>query len=216
MSMFRIYQISVLMAIFCYSCKQNTISSEQDYYKWIGDKSNHLTLSKTIAGVKITVKFLPPEYLAYNELKNRISTKIIRDSLTKVYKRSRTFLVSFSLDDKTNKEAPDIMYRDISSLEDYNQRFEDLTFNIGNYLQLKTANNIYVPVLHTFENTYGITPNRSIYLVFSSNGTSQDDLLLSSKIELVFNDLIFSTGISYFSFDKSEIDNTPHINFWKR
>ncbi|HEY4787659.1 MAG TPA: hypothetical protein VIH57_16495 [Bacteroidales bacterium] len=208
---------SIIIGFLLVACERNSINTEQDYFRWLSDKSNHLSISKTVSDVKMTVKYLPPEYLTFNELKNRPYDKTLKDSLLMVYQQNRTFLLSFSSDkDNATGNSPDVMYHDISNLEEYNQRFEDLTFNIGNYIKLKTDSNIYIPILHVFENTYGISPYRSIYLVFGKKGLKHDDLLSSNKYELVFNDLIFSTGISYFSFDKKRIDNIPHINFWKR
>jgi len=199
------------------ACRPDKINSEKEYYQWLNDKNNQLFVAKSIKGIKLSVKYLPPEYLTYNELKENPSRQYTIDSLLTIYQKNRTFLLTFAPEDnKAQEPQPDVMYDNITNNEEYLKRFQDLTFNMGQYIQLKTDSNTYTPVLHTFENTYGLSPYRSIYLVFGEKGIKNDDLLSSNKLELVFDDLIFSTGISYFSFKKNKIDHIPHINFWKR
>jgi hypothetical protein len=213
-SAFSAFLLTLLLFV---SCRPDKINSEKEYYQWLNDPKNQLCVTKTIKGLNLSVKYLPPEYLTYNELKEHPAEQSTIDSLRGLYQKNRTFLLTFSpKENKAQEPQSDIMYDDITSNEEYMKRFQDLTFDIGQYIQLKTELNTYVPVLHTFENTFGLSPYKSIYLVFGEKGIKNDDLLSSGKLQLVFNDLIFSTGISYFNFKKNQTDHIPHINFWKR
>lgn len=198
------------------SCVNRQINSEKDYYQWINEESHHLFVTKSINGVKLTVKYLSPEYLAYKEYNGTGAGSKAKDSLLLLYNRNRTFLLSFNADGKSEGQSGDIMYKDITNTEEFNNRLLELTFNIGQFIRLKTDSNIYLPVLFTFENSYGISPGRSIYLVFAPDGKETDDLLSSARVDIVFDDQVFMTGISHFSFKKDDLDNIPHINFWEK
>lgn len=205
------------LLLLAYACNTGSISAEKDYYKWINDGDHRLFAVKTINGVNLVVKYLPPEYLAYKEYRGGGVAREKLDSLIAQYNHNRTFLLTLSLEDQNNSlPNGDIMYSNIISPEEYDNRLLELSFNIKQYIKLETESNSYVPVLHTFENTYGLSPNRGIYLVFAPGGKEQEDLLTSKELEFVFEDQLFMTGISCFVFKKNDLDNIPHINFWEK
>lgn len=200
----------IFIATLFTACRQTSLNSEKEYFRWI---SENLQVSKSVNDLELSARFLPPEYLAYKDLKGTSYTASQKDSLIRLYSNGVSILLSINPIVSDGAEAPDLMYYGINSKEEYDQRLNDLNFNLSSYIQLKTEKNTYSPVLHVFENTYGISSGRSIYLVFSPKVTN-DDLTTSPTVELVFNDLIFTTGVTYFSFKREVINRIPSIGFW--
>lgn len=194
------------------ACNQS-FKSEQEFYKWLNDHDNGLITTRTTGSIKISVKYLAPEFLAYRELKQTNNyTRELKDSIVNVYKNSLTFLLAIGPDE--SKEDFDIMTTGVENIVEFNERVKKLNFEIGQFITLKTENGEYKPVLSTLENVYGLTNKRNIYIVFAPNEESKK-LLCAQKLDLVFEDDIFLTGINHFKFDKKKLDNIPHINFWK-
>lgn len=194
------------------SCGKQKITNRKDFFRWINDEENHLVVVKKVSPVVLSVKYLPPEYLSIKEMGGKFDKRLY-DSLMVKYSQSRTFLLTIGLQPSEGKQpVGDIMYFNISDQEQFNRRLENLTFNFCQYIKLNTAKNTYSPVLHVFENTYGISPDRTIYLVFGRK-SGVDDLLTSDRYDLIFDDQIFLTGISYFAFSRNVIDKIPEICF---
>lgn len=201
----------VVLVLFV-SCGRQKITNEKDFFRWMNSEENHLMVVKKVKPVVLTVKYLPPVFLSIKELGVN-SIKAVRDSLTAKYSQSRTFILTIGLEQlDTGKPSGDIMYFNVADEAQYNKRLQDLTFNFCSYIELKTDKNTYTPVLHVFENTYGISNSRTIYMVFGKK-VSNDDLLTSDSYDLIFNDLLFQTGISHFKFSRVEIDEIPEISF---
>lgn len=198
-----------------YSCSR--INSEHAYYRWLNAEKHHLFVTKTINGVSLSVKFLPPEYLAYKELNGRHPSKNVIDSTVNIYHHCITFLLTMKMENRDPEtKTGDLMYKDITSPEQYDDRLQDLSFKMSEYVKLETELNTYTPVLHTFENTYGISAARSIYLVFALKDNNNDDLFTSENLDIVFDDHVFMTGISHFRFRRKDLDNIPQLNFWEK
>lgn len=187
------------------ACKTK-ISSEKEYFKWINNPDNHCSVTKIVGDLSLNVKYLHPEYLVAKEFQKGMN----KDSLLKLYKQSRTFIFTLKIEGKD--ESKDILYYKSNSPQAYTKRLDDLYFNIVNYISLKTDKKEYQPVLYTFENNYGLAPGRAIYLVFAENENKSNELLLSKSFDLIFNDVLFNTGINHFHFEKSALDDLLLFN----
>src|SRR5258705_9477775 len=85
-------------------CKKQ-FTSESEFFKWWNSKSNGLVKEKTVNDFKITVKYVPLEYLLYREQKG--------SNIDYKYKHSRTFLLTIEPIDK--KKDTDLLFQDIGS-----------------------------------------------------------------------------------------------------
>lgn len=196
--------IFLLIAMSCSS----SINNEKELLKWLGD-SDHGFVKKTKAnGFLLSMKYLPAEYLALNEMKkdNKTDMNDFQGYVDK-FKNSKTFLLTISHDEET----VNISNYNVANLSEYGQRVRDLSFNIKEVLVLKTSlGKKYNPVLTTMENAYEIANKKSIYMVFSDD---QKEILNSEQLDIVFQDTFLDTGISHFVFESKKINNLPNLNF---
>ncbi|WP_132065886.1 MULTISPECIES: hypothetical protein [Aquimarina] len=196
--------VFLLIAMGCSS----SINSEKELLKWLGDP-DHGFIKKTKAnGFLLSMKYLPAEYLALNEMKkdNKTDMKDFQGYVDK-FKNSKTFLLTISHDEET----VNVSNYNVANLSEYGQRIRDLSFNIKEVLVLKTnSGKKYNPVLTTMENAYEIANKKSIYMVFSDD---QKEILNSEQLDIVFQDTFLDTGISHFVFENEKINNLPNLNF---
>ena len=80
----------------------------------------------------------------------------------------------------------------VGSKEEYDQRMQQLNFELKELVYLEEEKRRVHPVLYTMENTYGMHNWRDFLFVFPK----KED---ASSIKLVFNDEIYNTGINKFN-----------------
>jgi hypothetical protein len=188
------------------------MNNPKDYFKWINNEDNGLVKSKYVNDVKISVKYLPPAYLAYEELSgNPYASKKVKDSLINYYSKSKAFLLTIGTDERKVK-GMDIMYKDISDYNEYRTRSEFMNFEMDELISLNTHSSSFKPVLNTMENTYSTTNSRSIFLVFNGEELAKE-FDHSESVDLVFNDDIFQTGVNHFVFEKKSLESIPNFIF---
>lgn len=189
------------------SCGKETYTPGE-YLKFVNDPSSGYVRERKVDDKTIRVKYLSPEYLVLQELKDTpTAAPQVKDSLTRLYSGSRTFFLTIGMEEQGGK---DIMMGNVSSYDEYVELSREMNFNLENYLRLKTETREYVPAIVSLENTYGLQKHRGVYIVFTAE-SSGADLLSSEELDLVFNDEIFNTGINHFSFSKKEIDRKISI-----
>ncbi|PCJ89985.1 MAG: hypothetical protein COA57_00085 [Flavobacteriales bacterium] len=208
--------IKILAAIWLITllaCNEK-LSSEKEMYQWFNEPENGLMKTKAVNGIKLTVKYLPVEYLAYKELNGMDGyDKTVRDSIMDTYDSSYTFLLTIGPDEESGEDF-DIQRLDITNYSEYKDRVMSMNFHIGDCLILRTEHGEFKPVLSAMENVYGLSKHRNIYIVFSPSH-EKSELLDVQTFDLIFNDELFETGINHFVFQKTDFEAVPKINFWK-
>lgn len=198
-------------------CQENmqTIDKADDFYRWLNNPANGLLKTRYIAGIRLTVKHLPAQYLAYRELKDEEAvTASYKDSVLALYKNNLTFLLTIAPDERKLPDV-DIMSLGIRDYNEFKARAARMNFGMKEYVSLKIAARKYQPVLSTLENVYGLSKHRNIYIVFNP-GEDPEGFKNAEKLDFVFNDEIFNTGISHFIFHKTNIDGIPHFKFFTK
>ena len=206
------YFIVVIAVVFCCSCGKK-ISSVNEFNSFINDAKNGLKISKSVNGVTLSVIYTPPEYLTLKEMEsNNYKGKEKYDSLLANNKASASFLMIFGPDEsKENKD--DIMYKGLKNFKEYVERAMTLNFDLEQLVTLNTGSNNYLPVLSSLENTYGLSKDRKVNIVFSSI-KGQKKLSEETKYDFVYEDETYDIGTLHFEFDKKEIEkNLPEIIF---
>src|SRR4026207_1812455 len=107
------------------SCKKQ-FTSESEFFKWWNSKSNGLIREKIVNEFKITVRYVPMEYLLFRE-RDAWSGSGIHNK----YKYSRTFLLTIEPIDK--KKDTDLLLQDIGSYSEYKDRIIQLNFHPKEY-----------------------------------------------------------------------------------
>ena len=199
----------LLLLILMSSCSKKEIKDIPSFGEWINQTENGLIRIKKINNLKLSVKYLPPEYLALREVSEvHNSTRIMYDSLLKLYKKNSTFILNISPEGANGNK--DVMYAGVNNYKEYKQRVFDLNFDFSSYVFININDKLYPAKLSNLENTYSISNDRNFYLVFS------DSILnTGNDIDFVFDDEIFNTGISHFEFQAKDLKKIPEVNFYK-
>jgi hypothetical protein len=159
----------------------------------------------------VTVKYLPPEYLSWQQVVDEEIDISKWDSLMAAHKRTRVFLMEVAPGEKIKG---DILYKDLTSVEGFKARTMKMNFDMASYVEIEANKEHYKPVLATLENTYSATESRNIYMVFTDD-TPDKKLLNGDELDLTFNDEIFDTGVNHFQYKKKDLDNIPELAFLK-
>lgn len=190
-----------------------------DFTQWMGDPQNGISKGKYVNGLHISLKYLPPDYLVYSDLKKNlhtdkqfVPTTVGVDSLRRLYALSLTFLLSIGPDERGGAGA-DVMLRDITSYPDFVNRAMTLNFEMEKFISLRLGSDIYPPILTNLENTYGLSAARNIVLVFPR--PTQHSTAKREDYEIVWNDMLYTTGIHHFLFSSRDIESIPTLSFEK-
>ena len=196
----RNYILILLLSIIALACDSDP-KDLKSFYKRINDPGNGLVKSRDVEGIKISVKYLPAEFLALKE-SSEGGMKGSYDSLYTLYKRNHTFLLSVSYTDE--KDINDPMYKDLRDYPEYKARAQAMNFDMNEYVSIKTSSNEYRPVLTSMENTYSLKGQRNVYLVFADESL-KNELQTDNELDFVFDDVFFQTGVNHFVFEQNDL-----------
>ena len=182
--------------------------SLSEYNSFIRTPENGLIKQRSTTGLALEMRYLPVDYLVAQDLESEPRGKV--DSLRALYKNSYTFLLTIAPNGEV-KGNQDVMYQDIQTIEEYKARAMEMNFSMANYITLRTNKGEVKPVLATLENTYSLTKDRKIYLVFSD----KDEQIWenSKEMDITFQDKLFHSGIHHFVFQTADIKTVPQLTF---
>lgn len=83
-----------------------------------------------------------------------------------------------------------------------------LNFSWDEQASLRCGKNEYKPVLSTLENTYGLTKDRNVILVFAPTERGDTEFWTAPELDLVLYTPHLGNGIQHFKFDRTSIVNT--------
>lgn len=213
----RLIYIIFSLVLFTAGCSERReVPYGKEYVEWINDPANGLVQIKYINDVKVSLQYIPADFLAYQELQrdpNKYS-KHIKDSLINYYSRNRSFILTIGPDDRkrnTSEPGNDIMLRDIEDMEDFKDRSMTMNFDMGEYVTLLTGDEKLKPVITNMENVYGLSAERKIHFVFASQNAKRSNT--DSGFDFEFNDEIFNTGINHFVVSSDQLNKIPKLIF---
>lgn len=205
-----------VLSIVLFSCSKRQVNSVAEYSGWINNPDNGLIVTRKINGLKISVKYLPVEYLEYKEMEG--DNGMIKNqlgSLKKEYENSMTFLMTIGPDEnKGNKN--DIMFDKIANYKEYSERLLSLNFEIDKNITLKSGDVELKPVLSALENTYGLSKSRNIVFAFAITKNEKQEIEKSKDVDFMYSDELFQLGLMHFNFSKNNLENLPLISQWKK
>lgn len=190
----------------CSSCEPARLSYD-DFEGYIQNPKNGLVVTHQTNSVIISAIYIPSVYKAYEEYKNmnlNVDNQVLLDSLCRNFAKSKFFLIKISSVD----EDVDVMHSNISSTQEVQERYYNLSFSIKEYIHIKMNNEILYPVLTHLENLDGITKSRIIHVVFADDDNMWKN---TDNFSLVFEDPFLGTGINQFDFTKNSIKKIPQI-----
>ena len=194
------------MSLSFLGCK-NKNENFENYLKYLNEPENGLMKERSIAGVKFTVKYLPPDYLIHHELKFReeVVDSSILMQLKNKYANSLIFLLIIS---PAQNEKFDVTKVGVSNYKEFDQRIMELSFGMQENLQLEFKEHNIQASIAQLERVYALKKGRHINIAFDKSDLLKQHLI-NEDIYLIYHDRIFQTGINKFHFKSSDLNRIP-------
>jgi hypothetical protein len=205
----RLYLITLFAVILMATGCRHTMNNLTTLNKWLNNPSNGCIKTRSIAGVKITAKYLPPAYaiLKHTEKYSSASRERIIDSLSANSDSTYTFLMTLS-PDKAEEDNSSVAFKNTINMDEYAKRLLAMNFSMDNCTSLIIDNKKYAPVISIVENTYEMSNSRNFLIVFlpdrSSIGKGKECLFF-------YNDPFFDMGNVQLSFSMADIRKSQTI-----
>lgn len=185
-------------------CSQGNTSDEAEYLAWLNDPEHGLVQTRAINGLRISVKYMPPDYRAYRELHNA-GSQDARAAVETRCANSVALLLSISRDTTVPASGP----------IDPNMVMQQgmmLNAEIKEHLLLRADGVPYLPAVTALDNDAGMSGAINITAVFVDE-PPKGKLLNAKSYDVVFDDGTFGTGISHFLFSRAAIDSRIRLDY---
>lgn len=189
------------------SCSSSELHIKE-YLTYLADLEHGIVKNKTVTGIALQVKYLPIDYLVYKET-NQNGGNATEIAITKKnYDESLSFLFTLG---PSKEEKFDIAYLGVRNYREFIDRVETMNFKMNEMFYLELNGKKIKPKLTLMENTYGLEKSRSLVVTFPVANSSH--FMRENDVKFVYEDGLFKTGISKFSFKKKDMTKLPTLIF---
>ncbi len=195
-SLFLMALVFSLMLIF--GCEMEKEMFEPELVQYLSDPENGLVKTRQYDQVVWQLKLMPGAFQQVNQ------------DLEAGEAHGNSLHMMLTVSSGTAYKASDVMMTEIGSYEGYADRMIRLNFRISEMVQLHIGDRVFLPVLSNMENTFGLSEDRKIHIVFAST-TFPKQLSDFPEMDLVLNDQVFDSGISHFVFLKDHLKRIPKL-----
>ena len=197
---FNAWIVGLFMLTTITSCQRSM--SEDQLKEYAFDEKNGLVKEKQLGAINLQVNYRPTGLVVAQEHEKGMTKEDIQ-KIQDNYSQYHYFIISYSIDGK------EIMNYNISSMNDFSQRVQQLAFGMGNKAYLTTNTNDTVPMLDSvFPRTYGVGGATQVMTIFDQQQTKEAETLT-----LTIEDIGLNIGTNRFRFRTRDINNTPSIKF---
>jgi len=198
-----------MLLLYGVGCTRTHTADQAEYLIWLNDPEHGLHQVRTINGLRIAMKYLPPDYRAYQELRGG-GTPADRAAADRVAAERRcegsvAFLLSISRD-SSQQSAGGVDPRMVM------QQGILLEAMIKDHMSLRADGAVYAPVLTTLDNNAGMSEAINIIAVFVDEAGG-GKLPGAGNYDVALDDAMFGTGITHFLFDRTAIDSRLRLDF---
>ena len=194
--------ISCALLLLVGACTQTEVLYDtKAYMSWFSKPEHGWVKKHQVNGLRLKARLLPAEYMACRIWNSTTAW----DSLLQSYEGSLCLVLSFA-PDREYGHSGDVMWKDLNGYEAYVQRSLEMNFNLQNDCELKLNGQAYKPALAHLENTYGLTQDRNLVLVFKAE---ELEAAADEVLEFSYHDHIFGTGSTHFRFDPKKMEQKP-------
>jgi hypothetical protein len=167
------------------------------------DEENGLSRTRIANNIKTTVTLRPPlmDVMLATQRDSSLSQNEI-DSLLSSLSDQLTFIVNLRHDEPSQN---DIMYNGVSNINEYKEQAYALNFGWDEMALLRCGSGQYKPILSTLENTYGLTYDRNVILVFKPSNKGDKNFYESEYIHLEITNNTLRTGTQHFKFRRADL-----------
>lgn len=206
--------LSPLLLLGLWACQSEapSVRNERSLEAYARCADNGLVRSHTANGIITTVQLLPAGLCALREARAMVGADSC--ALDTAYahalnSHAKQLTLIVNLAPSADAAGSDIMTAGVANEREFIQQAFDLNFNFDLRAELHCDGQRYEPVLSALENTYGLTKDRNITLVFVPTDTADEHLSHSEHIELTIDNDILGTGKQHFLFDRADLDRAP-------
>jgi hypothetical protein len=193
----------LLVSLCIAGCSRGHTSDIAGYLKWLNDPGNGLTQARTINGLRLAVKYLPPDYRAYQELQG-VGSAANRAEVEKRCAGSVAFLLSVSPDTSISPAgAPDPRAVAMQGMM--------LDQEVKERLIVRAGGRDYTPVLTALDNNAGMEGTIGITAIYVDE--TLGGLPDAPAYDVSLDDELLGTGITHFLFDRKAIDARVRLDF---
>ena len=180
------------------------------YASYIVSDESGLVKQKQVNNVKIRVRFLPSEYLAYREFIGG-QNEVPFDSIWDAYRCGLSFQVVLEAD-KADSRYGSLLYYDAASPEEISARIRFLSFNIQEFIELKHDGLSFEPSLSHFEGFDQLGNKMSFQCSFIiKEFQCGSPLPAFHDLTLVYDDPFLDLGTNQFEFSRVSLTEIPRI-----
>lgn len=202
------YLLTRYFIVFLFSC--NSIHKNISVYEvknWIENEENGYINRKIIGDIEFRVTYLPPEYLALQEIVKISKVTNENEYKNKLLNYQNTF--SFNLRIKIGDGSANIFNSPSSNFEEGINRVEYFLSKFKNDILFISDNDTLFCAETFAENNFNLSPYTDITILFfdDQNKINGKDFYLS------INDKFFGTSYTNYHFDKKNIEQFPNIEF---
>jgi hypothetical protein len=210
---FHITLQALLFAFACLlpcGCRTGSVLQPQAYLAYLANPDHGLVKEHTVAGIRYRVKYLPTDYLAFNQTdKSGHTSAVLKDSLRRNFEHSLTFLLNIG---PSEAESPDITRLGVSDYQQFADRLGEMAFYAQEWLSLTADGEALTPSITRMENINALEKSRNFIVVFSSEAGNDKDLR-KKDLCLSYSDELFHTGTTKFLFKKTDLQALPVLEF---
>jgi hypothetical protein len=203
--------IVVTLLFLVSGCSRPDSLPAAEYEKWILSSESGFYKSKEVNDVDIAARFVPAQYLAYREFRNREDASY--DTLLKSYECGLAFQIVLQAD-RQHPNYGNLMFYGLDEAQDISDRTRYLNFNVAEFVSLTFAKETFHPVLANFEGYNNIANQISFQIVFDipqyECGSFRSDV---EDITLTFSDPVWGLGVNNFLFEKKDMESVPKLEY---
>jgi len=192
------------------SVRRSSVKSIAEFNCWLNDVNHGCIKSRDINGVRVSVKYLPPNYQVLKEMESgggiKGGAKV--DSLKLHQQKLLTFLMTIGPTENKEKKKG-IMYEGVEGYGDYVQRVMSANFYMDHYLKLYIDGVLYKPALSLVENIYELSQDRNFIVVFAAE--SNEQFKKGREFLFVYDDPFFNMGKLQFDFSGNQLQNAGGV-----
>lgn len=214
-----IYTLGIMLSAFVISCASDTEEKNDDPQKsrmvhvtetvtadefvtWCSNEDNQLSKTKTISEMMYKVIFLPPESMAYMELKTGSYDLETFRKTSESYKDMSYFNFRLQLDNA----GGEILKHNLRSPGHYDERVKYVSFYMERDLYLIQGTDTIYPGLYHFERAYEVVPFLTVMLAFDNKKFDRE-----KEFTLVYNDKLFEKGLIKFNYQNRQLIDVPQV-----
>lgn len=208
----RCIHIGLLAVLLLVNAGCNTsVTNIANFNEWLNDPKNGCIVSKTIAGIDVTVKYLPPAYGALRALERANDGRSGIDTVMSEQNKTTTFLMSLGVNKEIQEERgkSSIMYEGVEDHKAFEERLLSMNFFMERYCSLYVDGIAHQAVIATTENLYELSDSRNFMIIFVSD--KSENITDGRECTFIYEDPFFKMGKVQFNFSGESLAKARNI-----